>query len=318
MSRESGRDVAKVKVGKENDMKLRPAGKRCAQAGLPNLPGGLMRCHSMPGGMALTCPSGWLAEELTRMKHTSAEHRETLRATSASTASLHNGTAGDLRGSIRPCTVATERAPGGGRSQGARTMRPSSAGAARGVTYDNYMQDPPLGYDSRRHGWHDPRGQLEQTRLQDPPQGNSYAWKMRKARDHTGYGDDGMVSSGDCQCTAVSGNGPAWFIGTKTVPGPFTTNTVPIRRCPEVGIEGKEMKIRGKTYEQGDYLNTHETTHGQNTVPEKVRKTREPHPMDLFNKARYHSLVHGGCQTKPNPYPLSRHISREGRTQRKR
>jgi len=304
-----------VSIGKENDMKLRPSGKRCAPEGLPNLPGGMMRCHSMPG-RAMTCPSGWMHEELQRMHKQSSDHQETLRATSAYTAQAMNGTLESLSGSIRPCTVAVERSPGGGRTQGARTMRPMTEGA---VAYD--------GYDSRKHGWHDPRGQLEHARLTDPTQeGSSWAWTMRKARDHTGY--EGTVSTGDTQVTAVSGNGPAWFLGTKTVPGPFSTKTIPVRRCPFNNIDGKHMKARGKTYEQGETLNIQETLHpshenhaqyklnGSNTVPESVRPRRAAHPMDAFNKATYCSLEHGGCQSKAMPMPLSRHIVHEGRTQR--
>merc|ERR1719235_738641 len=185
----NGYDVPKVVIGKENDMKLKPPGKRCARAGLPNLPGGMMRCHSMPG-RALTCPTGWLAEELERNRRQSSQHRETLRATSSLSASLHDGSHSDLHSTLRPSTVALERCAGGGRTQGARSMRPMTQGAVhRGM------------YDSRFHGWHDPRGQLEATRLNEPAQPRSWAWTMRKARDHLGYGADGMVSTGDVQGT---------------------------------------------------------------------------------------------------------------------
>lgn len=170
-------------------------------------------------------------------------------------------------------------------------------------------------YDASKHGWHDPRGQMEHTRLCDPSQGRSWAWTMRKARDHIGYGDDGMVNWGDIQTTCVSGDGPDWFVGSKTVPGPFTTKTVPVRRHPFCHIEGQTMRIRGKTYEQGDYLTVREKLHEQNKVPEKVRIKAPKHPMALDNKARMCSLVHGGCQTKPEAMPLSNHVCREGRTQ---
>jgi len=306
----------KVSIGKEMDMKLRPPGKRCAAAGLPNLPGGMMRCHSMPG-RALTCPSGWLAEEVQRSHHQSAQRRETLRCTSANSHSMHTGTWSDLTSSIRPSTVAVERCPGGGRTQGARTMRPMTEGA---MAYGDY--------NPAHHGWHDPRGQMEQTRLADCGP-NSWAWTMRKARDHTGFGDDGMVSWGDVQGTAVSGDGPEWFVGTKTVIGPLSTKTVPVRRHPFVHIEGKNMRYRGKTYERGNHLTCHEEMHETNNAPILKRRQNRAddgppdniiaecsRAMEAPNKAKYCSLIHGGCQTKPNPYPLSRHVIREGRTQK--
>lgn len=294
----------KVRIGKDNDMKLRPAGKRCAAAGLPNLPGGMMRCHSMPG-RALTCPSGWLAEELHRSHRRSSQHTETLRATSAHSASLHDGSCADLHSTLRPSTVAIERCAGGGRTQGARTMRPMTEGAI-----------PYSAFSSQSHGWHDPRGQMEATRLNDPSQEKSWAWTMRKARDHIGYGDDGCVNWGDVQGTAISGDNPDWFVGTRTVPGPFSTKTVPVKRSPFVHIEGQNMRVRAKSYVQGPHLNTLETIHPTNKVPEKPKRKAYINPMEAVNKAKLCSLVHGGCQAKPEDLPLSRHVIKEGRTQR--
>lgn len=263
-----------------------------------------MRCHSMPG-RALTCPSGWLADELQRSRHRGTQHQETLRATSSLSASLHDGSWGELSGTLRPNSCAVERIPGGGRTQGARTMRPLTEGS---MSYGEY--------NPAKHGWHDPRGQMEHTRLCDPPAGRSWAWTMRKARDHIGYGDDGMVNWGDTQGTAISGDGPSWFLGTKTVPGPFSTKTVPVRRCPYVHIEGKDMRIRGKTFQQGDNMNILETIYATNAVPDKPKRQRPHQPMKQINFAEQTSLIHGGCQTKEKPMPLSRHIVREGRTQR--
>jgi hypothetical protein len=139
---------------------------------------------------------------------------------------------------------------------------------------------------------------------------------MRKARDHIGYGDDGMVNWGDIQTTAVSGDGPDWFVGSRTVPGPFTTKTVPVRRHPYVNIEGKDMLIRGKTFETGPYLDCIEKLHDYNRVPEPHKMTRPA--MKVIsdkNKAKYCSLIQGGVQTKANPMPMSNHIVKEGRRQ---
>jgi hypothetical protein len=124
------------------------------------------------------------------------------------------------------------------------------------------------------------------------------------------------VGQGDTQGTAVSGDGPDWFIGTRTTVGPFSTKTVPVRRCPYTHIEGQKVRVRGRTYSQGDNLDIRETMHETNKVPEKVRRKPPKNPMEMPNKARYCSLIHGGCQTKPTPVPLSQHVTAEGRTQR--
>lgn len=295
-------DVPKVVVGKDNDMKLWPAGKRCAAAGLPNLPGGMMRSHSQPN-MALTAPTGWLAHDVKCMRNNERRHQETLRETAKLSASLHSGSWSGLETSLRPSTLAVERVAGGGRTQGARSMRPVSVGAAGS-------------YDPEKHGWHDPRGQMEHTRLTDPPAGMSWAWNMRKARNHIGYGDDGVVNWGDIQTTAVSGDGPDWFVGTRTVPGPLATKDVPVRRHPFVHIDGKQMRVRGKVFQRGDHLDCIETLHETNKVP--AREVMDRPPMKVMtddNKAKYCSLIHGGCQTKHNPFPKSSHATAEGRRQ---
>merc|ERR1712151_369600 len=115
-----------------------------------------------------------------------------------------------------------------------------------------------------------------------------------------GYGDDGMVNWGDIQTTAVSGDGPDWFVGSRTVAGPLSTKTVPVRRHPYCNIEGKQMLIRGKTFETGPHLESFEPLHDSNIVPMKPERPA----MKMCgeeNKAKYCSLIHGGVQTKPNP-----------------
>merc|ERR1740138_669124 len=109
--------------------------------------------------------------------------------------------------------------------------RPRTGVSARWQTgAHGFSYGDPRAYNHERHGWHDPRGQSETMRLKHPPNEGSWAWHMRKARDHVGYGDDGVVNWGDVQVTAVSGDGPDWFVGTRTVPGPFNTKYVPVRR----------------------------------------------------------------------------------------
>ena len=94
-----------------------------------------------------------------------------------------------------------------------------------------------------------------------------------QARDHIGYGPDGRVTrdpaisstisvvqssvadfhgffrtSGpippcwflsmqeDVQITAVSGENPDWFVGTRTPPGPLTTKKVPVRVPADLAV----------------------------------------------------------------------------------
>jgi hypothetical protein len=40
----------------------------------------------------------------------------------------------------------------------------------------------------------------------------------------------------------------------RTVDGPFNCKAVPVRRCPNNFIEGKTLRVRARSYEQGDCL----------------------------------------------------------------
>jgi len=139
----------------------------------------------------------------------------------------------------------------------------------------------------------------------------SWVWTMQKARDHIGYGPDGRVTQEDIQITAVSGDNPDWFIGNRTVPGPLTTKKVPVRRCPESKIEGDIMKVRAKTYAQGEGLSTIETLHETSRPPTapKAVPLIPPARAAEINKATWNNLIHGGCETRV--FPASAHVTYE-------
>lgn len=244
----------------------------------------------MPG-MAISAPGGWLADDLRRNKLKSKDHQERLHNTAVLSASMTSGTWSELSSTLRPSTTTNARIPGGGRTQGALSMRPNTVDAGA--------------YDETKHGWHDPRAQAEYARLGVPAEPRSWAWMMRKARDHVGYGDDGVVNWGDIQVTAVSGDGPEWAVGPRTLPGPYATRKVPVRRCPVVEIDGQQMRIRAKTFERGESLSTVEHLHESQNPPTPARKEKAP-AQTQEHKARYCSLHMGGVQTKPPFIPVMR------------
>jgi len=179
------------------------------------------------------------------------------------------------------------------------------------------------GFDSRKHGWHVPHGHAEQTRLLDPAQEGSWAWTMRKARDHIGYGDiaNPCINRTDFQGTAVSGDSPDWFIGSRTVDAPFSTKTVPARRCPRVAIEGKTMKTRAKSFQRGDCLSTTVTIHDTSRPPTPPpRQDTRPKWMIAANvehletpRAKRCHLHGSGGRPKPDNLPVSNFTTKDPR-----
>eukprot|EP00933_Yihiella_yeosuensis_P028778 TRINITY_DN22596_c0_g1_i1.p1 TRINITY_DN22596_c0_g1~~TRINITY_DN22596_c0_g1_i1.p1 ORF type:complete len:324 (-),score=55.10 TRINITY_DN22596_c0_g1_i1:70-1041(-) len=294
---------ATVQPNDDMDLRLNPPGKLCAANGTPHIPGTMQRAHSMPNS-AFTCPSGWAADTCSSVSSRGREYKERMRRTASLAHSMTSGSWGDVGATLRPSTsqvVETIRCPGGGRTQGALDLRPQTSAV----------------YDSAKHGWQHPIAQAESRRLANPAESGSWKWMMRKARDHIGYGDDGMVNWGDVQTTAISGDGPAWLVGPRTVPGPFSTKTVPVRRCPEVSIKGQDMRIRAKTYTQGEGLCSNEIIHDTPfpPTPEKVRKKIpivEQHQLKM-NKAKWNNLDMGGCQTRDhvNTFPPTLHVTYE-------
>lgn len=278
----SGKGVPKVTVSRENDMRLRPAGKMCAPAGLPNLPGGLMRAHSQPQ-MVLTCPGGWFHHHQEHKASLGREFRDRQRATLSHNGNVVNGIAGDATASLRPAS-STAALPGGGKKQGVRQLQLSAE------------KDLLAEYDARRHGWPDPRAQAERNRQADPTQPGSWSWQIGKATNHNGYGIDGRVDKSDIQITAVSGDAPGWFTGTRDLPGPYGTRKNPVRRHPQVTIEGREVKVRAKTYLIGNDMTTIEQRHDRPTPPTPVQQNRYSYKTD--HRGEQCHLEMGGCQFK--------------------
>lgn len=294
---------AKVQVCTDNDIKLNPPGKFCAPLGTKHLPGGMQRSQSNPS-RALVCPGGSADIEQRRLEARSRRYQEDLRNTWTLNSSMSSGSWPDAAASIRPSTSsATQGAAGGGWTQGAVDARPSTTGT--------------IGYDRTKHGWYHPTGQTEQARLagltkKPTLEPGTWAWTMLKARDHNGYGDDGMVTLGDIQNTGVSGDTPDWLVGTRSLPGPFGTHKFPVRRCPLVSIEGRNLRVRAKTYKQGPCLNTIEILHDSEIPPTPLQVVRKRNPMDVTeHQARQNNIELGGCQTKKLVFPPSTLVTYE-------
>lgn len=190
----------------------------------------------------------------------------------------------DASATCRPSTSVAPM-PVGGRTHGALHLRPSTTGVP--------------GFDSTKHGWYSPQGMAEEFRLAEPAETGSWAWSMRKAQDHIGYGESGHVDINNVQITAVSGDTPEWYLGTRTLAGPLGTRKLPVRRCPHVEIDGKQVRVRAKTFTQGDSLNTIEQLHERHSPPTPVLKSK---PVSYFykeNPCTRSNLKAGGCQVQP-------------------
>jgi len=246
----------------------------------------------MPNAV-LTCPGGWLEYDRSLAAGFGREHRDQ----QSLALTMHHTVASGRWAEAMPHSHigAPQRAlAGGGGTQGACTIRPASSAA---------------NFDATKHSWHHPAGQAEVLRLADQKQPGSWAKMMHKARDHNGYGDDGIVDARDVQITAVSGDAPDWFNGTRTLPGPRGTKKHPVRRCPFVQIEGKTVKVRARTYSLGDGLSTVERYHERPSPPTPAPGLRARRHDDGENKAKRCNLELGGCQTRPDPLPASGHVS---------
>lgn len=278
-----------------------PAGKRCAPMGTLHLPGTLLRSQSAPN-MVMTSPTGWAAETQKVLESRLRDFQEHRRQDAKLAHAMAAGTWPGVAAALRPGTSAPLGATGGGPHHGGLDLRPQTTGSSK--------------YDITKHGWYHPLGQAETTRLAGMDKG-SWVWTMQKARDHIGYGPDGRVTREDIQITAVSGDNPDWFIGNRTVPGPLTTKKVPVRRCPESKIEGDELRVRAKTYAQGEGLSTIETLHESSRPPTatKVMPLIPPARAAEINKATWNNLIHGGCETRGvfhnNVFPASAHVTYE-------
>jgi len=138
----------------------------------------------------------------------------------------------------------------------------------------------------------------------DPALTASWGWTIRKAKDHVGYGASGIVNRYDFQPTAVSSDGPAWFVGSRTSEGPFSTRQCPVRRCPRVDIVGREMRTMAKTYTRGEGLSTLEHFHDRPEPPVPAAVARVRHDDHAARKC---NLETGGCLPKEVVLPRSNH-----------
>jgi len=238
-------------------------------------------------------PGSWLDHDRLRLASRGREYQDRLTDSMRMRHTASGGAWGELDLFTRPST-SSRPVPAGGASQGPRDLRPRTSAAE---------------YDPAKHGWYHPCGQAEMARLADQKQKNSWAWTMHKARDHNGYGEDGLVDARDIQITAVSGDTPDWFLGTRTLAGPLSTKKHPVRRCPFVQIDGKTVRVQAKTYAQGDGMGAIESLHDRNTPPTPVPIIRAPRYDDMESKATRCNLELGGCQGRPEVLPSCGHVS---------
>jgi hypothetical protein len=211
---------------------------------------------------------------------------------------------------------------GGGRTQGA--IIPSPPRYSESV---HAMQEARADYRPSAHGWHVPQGLAESRRLATDirlPDGaaipGTWTWTLKKAKDHIGAGNCGIMAREDVSSTMVSADSPDWFCGLRTVAGPFNCNAVPVRRCPKNYIDGKQLRVRARTYEQGGCMDITEHLQDTSRVPTPSVRVREPQwrkdfkgPQDAKGRAtsRPATLVGGGCALPAQPLIRSSMVTRD-------
>jgi len=241
----------------------------------------------------LAGPGSWLEQDRARLNSSGREHRTMQKELMTMRSTVAGGAWADATAHLRPSS-SSQVHTAGGTVQGAKHVRPQTSG-----------------YDIAKHGWYHPCGQAELTRLADQKQRGSWAWMIHKAKDHNGYGEDGQVDVRDIQPTAISGDSPPWFTGTRTFPGPKATKKNPVMRCPYVQIEGKEVKIQAKTYSLGEGLSAIEHLHDRTTPPTPTTFIRAPRHDDYENKATRRNFegAGAGCNVRKIELPRSTHVT---------
>lgn len=199
---------------------------------------------------------------------------------------------------------------GGGRTQGA-VISPHRRG-------QNGLDVAQAAYHPSVHGWHLPEGAAQsqhlasEKRLHDGAAiPGTWTWMIHKARNHIGAGNKGVLGKGDLCSTMVSGDTPEWFVGLRTVHGPFSCNAVPVRRCPKNYIDGKKFSVRAQSYKQGDCLDITNQVEDTSRIPSPAlsRCGKEPHWKKDFCGYQVNGraaqkpsdLVGGGCQIRAGP-----------------
>eukprot|EP00928_Gymnodinium_smaydae_P065399 TRINITY_DN48554_c1_g1_i1.p1 TRINITY_DN48554_c1_g1~~TRINITY_DN48554_c1_g1_i1.p1 ORF type:complete len:238 (+),score=36.99 TRINITY_DN48554_c1_g1_i1:137-850(+) len=172
----------------------------------------------------------------------------------------------------------------------------ASSNCGRGYGSDDVtLRPPPGGYDPTRHGWHDPRGYAESWRFKPSSEPGSFGWMTVKSNDHHG------ITGKEPRMVAVSEEAPPWFVGPHTSEGPFSTETVPVRRCCDVVMDGNKLAYEPKRFVQGPHLNV-QVKYGLEP-PKPVadgigaRARAAVHRVQNHNVAKEHHLLGTGCQT---------------------
>jgi len=133
--------------------------------------------------------------------------------------------------------------PHGGKNQGAKNPEEH-------IRHEGNIKE----YDISRHGWYHPKAKAWQNMLRFDGPNRSWAWDIRKSKDHIGYGD-GTIGYGDVQESAISQDCPEWMVGARMVDGPYGVPRFP--SC-EVNDEGV-LQMNGRVFSKGPNLSIIET-----------------------------------------------------------
>lgn len=236
------REVGRCEVSHRNDVLLNPCGKRCT-SNSPNLPGGVLgRTLTEP---TLRPPEGWMYERGRRQEQDARREQMFQRASSMLNPSVNADKAvlfaSPGKSSASPGLKSERFLPHGGKAQGAKIPDDRLAGSIKE-------------YDGCRHGWYHPKANDWQRMLRFDGGNRSWAWDIRKSRDHIGYGD-GTIGYGDVQESAISQECPEWWVGVRMVDGPYGVPRFPA--C-EVNDDGK-LQMNNRVFSKGPNLSIIET-----------------------------------------------------------
>lgn len=200
-----------------------------------HLPGGMGRTNSEP---VLTGPKGWLTDN--RRIHAVKSGQERKRLVDVRRGNASASQEGFFAVERISAGQRNDVFPAGGLSQGVKILPPEDAT-----------------FDATKHGWYHPRARSKQDYLREAegpdPRNRSWAWDIRKSKDHIGYGD-GTIGYGDVQESAISGNTPDWFVGVRMCDGPYG-----VPRFPACDIIDGKLVMNGRQFKRSDNLSIVET-----------------------------------------------------------
>uniref|UniRef100_A0A7S1W383 Uncharacterized protein n=1 Tax=Alexandrium catenella TaxID=2925 RepID=A0A7S1W383_ALECA len=294
--------VPKVEVSAQMDMQFNASGKVCGPMHMP-WPAG-MRSSSHIAGLrgsgsepVIAGPGTALESECQRRSERGQEFRERLRKTASTLGGSCPPWAEITVPASRPSSSSSAYAAGM-RSLGTLHSRPISTGFIDCSHRSGNTGIPTGTYNPAKHTWAHPLARSEKKR-QTAPAGEpgSWSWTMHKAKDHLGFGPNGVVDRRDGVTCAVSEDTPAWFVGTRTHAGPMSTKTVPVRRAPRLELQSGGLKVMSRTFQRGDDLSCTTTLHDRPTPP--TPSQRHSRSGDhTHHQARQAHLEFGGCQVK--------------------